>query len=177
MLYDVLLGLLGVDVSSTADTFDPDEQDEGGAFVTELVPQMGAAYLMANQIPMVGLAFADGSHTSAKGQRPFLFGTESAKIAPADKVPMVMISKAHGSVENTPLPFIAFSDQNDLLSWGIPSWYQERGDFINVYIKNSAHFGPVYADAAGAHTKYFKNWKDVWRAIRCGAENGKINPC
>lgn len=205
LLYDTLLGLEGDDVSPRAQTFTPDEQRAAQPFVSQLILHTASVYMMANQLPLLGLAYEEG-HSSSEGPHPLVPLVQAEAMArglpppsrdvAATSAPQIRMQpsvngfaavraqaarRAHVSVPK--LSVVAFSDPNDLLSWSIPKWYQApsdgvppHADFTNVYLQNSAHWFGVVEAPAVAHTGYFVS-DDVWRVIQCGASAGKVNAC
>jgi hypothetical protein len=210
LIYDTLLGLTGKDVTTTAHTFDRSEVKGAEDFAGYLVVETGAAYMMANQLTMLGLAYEDGTHTSDEGPLPYLLQMHDAALAKAlkDAPPLQVLASAvlpvpHVAVKTAalefaakrlqlasdqgetvePLTVVAFSDTNDLLSWGVPKWYQgdDHGvqhavDFTNVFVQTATRWLGLFENPADAHSGYFGSG-DVWRVIQCGASTGKLNPC
>lgn len=87
------------------------------------------------------------------------------------------------NVESSSLKIVAFSDPNDLLSWGIPKWYQQQSDsteagieFTNVYVHNAKRWFGLVEMPGDAHSNYFVS-PDVWRVIQCGADHGHALSC
>ncbi len=80
------------------------------------------------------------------------------------------------------LRVIAFNDTNDLLTWHIPKWYA-IGDtdclaplaLTNVFVRNATPW-LIAESPLPAHNGYFRN-NDVWQAIVCGAEEGRLLEC
>lgn len=74
------------------------------------------------------------------------------------------------------LHVVAFSDTNDLLSWPVPPWYLRERDcgpslkVVNAFVQNDTHW-LAFENPLNAHVDYFSN-DEVWKLIRCGAENG-----
>ncbi len=204
LLYDTLLGLTGVDVTNTAGTFTQDEITDSAPYAEKLLVETASVFMMANQLPMLGLAYEDGTHTSTEGPSTYEAVVEQLSLAEKTRGTPVAggrgptsvfrtsvvalgvrrlqaAEKRHRTVE--PLKVVAFSDPNDLLSWGIPNWYQRAASgsqsglaFTNVYVQNGTHWFGVYESPTDAHDNYFKTL-DVWHVIRCGAANGSIKAC
>jgi hypothetical protein len=195
ILYDTLNGLKGNDVTPTAETFTPDEQVDADSFINQIVIQTNAIYMMANQLPLLGLAYEEGS-SSTDPPRPLIRirssdtggGNLLQKNHPQLSINRFIDLRARIALEkNKPvdkLTVVAFSDPNDLLSWSIPKWYQQLPDgkepfatYTNVYLQNSTHWFGFVENPAAAHTGYFVN-KDVWRVIRCGSgKDGHVKQC
>lgn len=212
MIYDTLLGLTGHDVNQYVHTFEQTEIDAAKDYVDDMAVHTAAFYMMANQLPLLGLAYEDGTQSSTDGPEPYLSVREGSPInqalstMPPGSAPSAQVT---GNVATTAavrpgvtefaarrmksasdkgeqilkLKVVAFSDANDLLSWGIPAWYQvprdgstPEVDFTNVYVQNSSHWFGVFENPAAAHANYFVN-PEVWRVIRCGAKGGVVNSC
>lgn len=204
MLYDTLLALAGTDVTNAAGTFSQDEIANSTPFVEQVLVETRSVYMMANQLPILGLAYEDGTHTSTDPPSSYeqvvekLSLAETARGAPVEggRGPTAVfrtsvvalgvrraqaIQRRHRAFE--PLKIVAFSDPNDLLSWGIPSWYERAASgsqsglvFTNVYVHNGTHWLGLYESPTDAHDNYFTKL-DVWNVIRCGAANGSMKAC
>lgn len=81
LIYDTLLGLTGKDVTNKAGTFDRREIEDAKPYATYLMTETGAAYMMANQLTMLGLAYEDGTHTSSEGPIPYELIMQSKALA------------------------------------------------------------------------------------------------
>jgi hypothetical protein len=206
ILYDTLLGLTGHQVNPLIPVFT--EMDGAGpdakAYVSQMVAGTAAVYMMANQLPMLGLAYDEGTALSTEDSIGYVMGRKPRAYSVRGDAPSVdsprsaakpSIVQSFASLRTksradmnlhgppSPLEIIAFSDPNDLLSWGLPKWYQReatQGDsgvhFTNVYVRNSTHWFGAYEDASSAHVNYFTN-PDVWKVILCGATNGNVRLC
>jgi len=206
LLYDTLVGLEGHDVANGVETFSRQEQTDAQAFLDQLILHTSSIYMMANQLPLLGLAYEEGL-TSSDPPHPMLpmlrreaalqgVATPPAAFAGRSSAPTshpqpsvngfiaLRAQLARDSGQAFPkLTVVAFSDPNDLLSWSIPKWYQDPPDgikpyatFTNVYLQNSTHWLGIAENPATAHTGYFVS-DDVWRVIRCGGSNGHLDAC
>src|SRR5262249_15598788 len=81
LLYDTLLGLTGADVTSTAGTFSQDEITDSTPFAEKPLVETGSVYMMANQLPMLGLAYEDGTHTSTDGPSAYQAVVDKLSLA------------------------------------------------------------------------------------------------
>jgi hypothetical protein len=212
LIYDTLLALNGKDVLPNADTFSTDEMHAASDYAGYLMATTSAFYMMANQLPMLGLAYEDGTHTSENGgigydeirssspllktvpAVPLTPNTASATVSPASLnananiAPVAFGRHRRDAAQKLKMPvdslkIVAFSDSNDLLSWGIPKWYQQKADaddpgvdFTNVYVTNSTHWFGVLEEPSAAHSNYLTS-EDVWRVIHCGADQGHARSC
>jgi hypothetical protein len=214
--YDVLLGLYG-DTTNPNGVFTPAEQQQAKPFISQLMARTPAIYMMANQVPLVGLAYMSITQGSSDPPVPLLAvqqrleGLKQSVTLPAaapalergvaSTAPVsfthtragdpcngivatfsgVRQAEAKRREEKPTLEIIAFSDPNDDLSWGIPSWYMEHRECFpdthvtNVFVGNSTRWVFV-ENPVTAHTDYFKN-PDVWKVMHCGAVDGKLQAC
>lgn len=212
-LYDTLLGLSGDRVNpDDTPIFTNDGPDSEVARSREAACQMigrtSAVYMMANQLSMLGLAFHDAKNTSADGPQPYdvtnvlpvrgcghrTSGTEAIarRVDPtsAESFPIVNVfseirgrARAEEGLPVDPLTIVSFNDTNDLLTWGIPSWYanQRTGRTLpiqvtNVFVANDTRWINLFENPATAHSAYFTN-EDVWAVITCGARKGRVSEC
>jgi hypothetical protein len=181
MLYDVLRNLGGIN-QYYDNPFTNASDSSAAKGVKQLVCQTGAIYMMANQLPLLGLA-AGGTLRDAIADDPL---TESQQ-APANLMQNEPVRPASAttrlecprSPSRPPKPlFVAFMDTNDLLSWGIrPGMDHSSFDFLTVYVNNTRwHWLGLYEDGAVAHSGYFKN-PTVGQLIACGSDKGQMQPC
>jgi hypothetical protein len=155
ILYDLLINLTGHDTEAKLNPFSADELRVATPFVSQMLAQTPAVYLMANQLSLIGLANVDTDARSANGPIPYL--EFNAQNAPIDKYPLSGIDILHGRHRDvlsslaaarteaigkfrpnegrlTPVPnlnIIAFNDTNDLLTWHIPSWYGNANAIVS----------------------------------------------
>jgi hypothetical protein len=149
IIYDVLLGLQGKEECRPQEVFSVEERSQSQRFAEHMMRNTPVIYMMANQLPLLGLANADPYATSREPPYGYAIegnGTPNSPIldlaikdatkAATDfdskinscKNPMRALAnqkkKLMGSAMNAPvLNIVAFSDTNDLLSWAIPEWY------------------------------------------------------
>jgi hypothetical protein len=208
LVYDTLSDLTETDITKNQGTFDYAEMKAAEPFAGYLMAATRSVYMMANQLPMLGLAYEDGSHTSGEDPSPELqvmraaslydlknraahptpdksatTRNENVSVAPVKFGKIRQATAAKLQMTPSTLTVVAFSDTNDLLSWGIPKWYQrkmgpeESGvEFTNVYVANSTHWLGVIEDPAAAHSNYLTSTA-VWNVMHCGANAGKPNTC
>jgi len=195
IVYDTLFGLTGQPLYKGESTFGEDDTAEGKLFLNRLLADTSAVYMMANQLPLVGLAFEDGSSTSDDAPKPTLtqdlqLGSELRANASSESAAVATLSatkslvgiaqirsRALAEFGQAPesLHVVAFSDTNDLLTWGVPKWYDSSAggapfdlQITNVYVQTSFHF-PFIEWPTWAHRQYFDK-KSVWRVIWCGTD-------
>jgi hypothetical protein len=169
MLYDVLRNLGKINGYSDSPFGDADAAafDAFGEFACKI----GAVYMMANQLSLVGLA-GGGTVADAIADDPLTQSEDFARKILSDERAV-----APPRLKCVPKPMIlAFMDTNDLLSWGIrPGMDHSSFDFLTVYVNNSWwHW--LYADAEAAHEDYFKN-AQIGRLIACGSTHGELASC
>jgi hypothetical protein len=137
--------------------FDP------GAFAVEaFAADIMGVYMLANQLPLLCLGDL---------QRPFGLGAEAPATCEWLRQFVEERSKAARD-RDRPLvvPFVAFSDPNDLLSYPIPAGAQGFEDVrlvgVELHVSKWAYFG-LFVDPRRAHEDY---WTDptVVRLIACG---------
>jgi hypothetical protein len=200
LMYDTLLGLTGKDVTTTAHTFDPAEVEDAKAFAGYLMVETGAAYMMANQLTMLGLAYEDGTHTSGEGPAPYLLQMHDAalgntlknmpqlqvSVTAAQAAPQATVKTAalefaakrlqlasgHGEAV-APLTVVAFSDTNDLLSWAVPKWYQGDDDGA----QHAVDFTNVFVQTATRWLGLFENPADAHAGYFTSADVWHVIQC
>jgi len=194
--------------------FTQQESDAAKGFIQHVMAKTPAIYMMANQLPLIGLSYASIYARSDDSPKPYF---ELFSNVPMSDV--VAQGGSNGSGPNTTVPsptptsrgvanacdtalselaverqtadannsigalnIVAFSDPNDLLSWGIPAWYLQEPACVpnlhitNVFVGNTTRWAGIYEDPVLAHRNYFIN-DQVWRVIRCGAQDGKLAMC
>lgn len=206
IVFDTLLELAGFPVrpgSTLGDERSPDRRE----LARGIRDNTSAIYMMANQLPLLGLAFAPPSDRSDSGDTPYfevsqagpglavMLRSQSAPIMVGTGTASSMKCRSNGDSLGcflgmgspgpavTSLEVVAFSDPNDLLTYSLPSSYDKaygskRIRFTNVFVDNSTHWFGQVENPAKAHNDYFL--KDAnWNVIVCGAnENGVLNsPC
>lgn len=204
-LYDVLLGLTGDRVNSQSEVFSPHlEVERSRDIVCRIIGSTAAVYMMANQLPLLGLAYDDGKAVTTDGPQPYdasrdlpvrgcgprtSENLEAARNTSTDTdsfpatISFARVWQRAREVERDyegELTIVAFNDTNDLLTWGIPRWYAEKGRFplsvTNVFVKNGTRWFGAIVNPAAAHSGYFGN-PEVWSVILCGAQDGKLGDC
>jgi hypothetical protein len=90
-------------------------------------------------------------------------------------------SRVIGNVGHRNLHIVSFNDTNDLLTWAVPSWYQNLPEcapnlkIVNAFVQNTQPW-LIFANPLNAHGGYFEN-PYVWDLMRCGAEHGTVASC
>ncbi|MEO6688304.1 MAG: hypothetical protein ABIN56_04255 [Dokdonella sp.] len=199
LTYDTLLALATPTKRDGVKVFEDDA--DRGCFVNHLMARTPIIYMMANQLPFLGLANAPANASPGDSQVPFIAlprVVHPADLADASSKPSADASpalgqeiKAFASLRSDgecghakgALSVVAFSDPNDLLSFGIPSWYVADGGersvavkVTNVYVNNSPRILGLYESVPAAHADYFSN-PDVWKVMKCGAVGGVVRSC
>ena len=159
-------------------------------------------YMMANQLPMLGLANVDPKWDplEVNSQHPFELDRESevkptesaAKATPFEKNILAHDSLARllsdreqyytKKQEVAPtLNLVSFNDTNDLLTWHLPPWYaagslRPRVNVTDIFVENGVRWFGMLENPATAHSGYFSN-RNVARVMMCGVTAGKVNDC
>jgi hypothetical protein len=166
--------------------FDLDERRSANLFVSSMLERTSAIYMMANQLPMLGLARIKSASLVANPVGPL--GDTAGTATQQDISGLAELEKIHHELlkkKKTVIPSIqitAFHDTNDLLTWPLPSWYASSSlegpvNFTNVFVDNARwHWLGVFEHPGDAHSGYFHNHQ-VWCVIGRGALNGSPNPC
>lgn len=154
IIYDTILNLVGYDTPARPNPFSESEWKAAEPFVSRMLANTPAFYMMANQLSLLGLANLPVDARSDEVVRPLVFaGTvpEGGRAVPlrystdvgargSRKQPCsgllaaigevrLRASRAHG-IEDKDAPalqLVAFNDTNDLLTWHIPHWYANGG--------------------------------------------------
>jgi len=146
IIYDTLLGLVG---NGYAKGSLSDMAPNAQPFVEQILANTSVVYMMANQLPLLGLSNVPANMKSSSPAIPFrsvkpLSGlnsedllnnagttnTEGHTLDVADVKCDDMLcafadeSKKAGRQEQ--LDIVAFNDTNDILSWPVPSWYRQN---------------------------------------------------
>lgn len=174
---------------------------EGRQSVEQIIINTRSIYMFANQLPL--LTLADVPPTRKSDESPSVIDLKhytdidaprhlTDSQAPAASTTQeraaphllwfatVKSTLSHPQQpQTTKLDVVAFSDPNDLLSYIIPPWFQQdMGDLqfqiTNVSVQNAFHWLHVIESPTDAHDRYMAN-PDVWKVIRCGAIDGKLN--
>lgn len=207
MLYDTILRLEGAvkQNENSADEyfFGPNYISMAKNYIGPMIRDTSAIYMMANQIPMLGLTRVtsdvteaglrdDWLHQLAQGINPLnveegiTASTPSSKARKYDPLLSVMTSHSgddeSGSQLNV-LHVISVNDSNDLLTWHLPSWYASKDEFAKlrvepkvVFVKNAPSILGIFENPLKAHSGYFENL-DVWKLMFCGAQDGALRSC
>ncbi len=167
---------------------------DAAADAQDIVQRTGGFYMMANQLPMLGLAHIPIS-APINYPQPFLYNPQGAGPIPngrqafaaqADSLVGILRQRKNflQKQEHKPsLVIVSFNDTNDLLTWHIPAWYANAGggktygiQIADVFLKNAPHLLGLAEWPPSAHGGYITNMA-VWRVIYCGAANGHVNSC
>ena len=154
LIYDTILHLLGYSTSAKANPFQKSEWESATPFISNMLINTPAFYMMANQISLLGLANVPTDAHSTEVLWPLdvrELGVDRMNLGernsarPARRIdalqprcPNILTAvgdaRARASAalglkeEDTPeLQMVAFNDTNDLLTWHIPSWYVNPG--------------------------------------------------
>jgi hypothetical protein len=138
--------------------------NQEGQFIEETVARMAAVYLRANQIPLLSLTDA-----SATPSNPF-----EALGAPLRRAAE---GKSNMRDAQEPLPIIAFTDPNDLLSFALhdAKYDTARLRFVDVLVTNAPTYFGKFQSPLDAHTHYKRN-KCVIAAV-VGGSSGLKQAC
>ena len=170
--------------------------------------------MMANQLALLGLANVPSSHDPGQGVFPYRLhfpggpGTlgATATASAGDAAPrrctdaaipewdvLRLLARTRrnwaraSNVAVAQLQIVAFNDTNDLLTWHVPNWYDQRADgcdgdapgarvgVVNVFLTTSPPL-LILENPVAAHDDYFRS-ASVWQAIRCGGTRGRIDAC
>lgn len=190
--YDLILGVRQLAPYLSSDIF-PVKQTRGAQpFFQHLHAQTNAFYMMANQLPLLGLTNVPAAPDG--GQHPYDVGQPLATggaVAPAAKphrwtslidtfndarTAAWRAARRNPKADPPMLYVVAFSDTNDLLTWALPPWYHETDPtrvesmrISNVYVHNAWSWLGIYEHAPDAHSNYFVN-PQVWDVMRCGSD-------
>lgn len=159
-----------------------------------IISKTSVVYMMANQLPMLGLANLDPTVNSGDGPQPYAVDPKRMRSSQAfnsqDGTCATMLGQFSQAKQDTKgtsekLYIVSFNDTNDLLTWHIPPWYTKAGqgtgecesniELRNVFVQNSFRW-LLFESPIAAHTAFFQN-KDVWQAIACGGDKGKLKSC
>jgi len=202
ILYDVLLGLHGVGpqaaVLERSRIARPSSQT-----TQDVMNATPAIYMMANQLVLLGLSnlppdakpdqpplpLIDEHALSIPLPQGFASSPAARPPAPAKESAGLRAFALSTLVQDRTdtLNIVAFSDINDVLSWGIPEQYlkDETGTggtahlrITNVYVRNTPWLPWLLESPVPAHTGYFDN-PGVWRVISRGlcGDNRPLSDC
>lgn len=204
IVYDGLLNLAGIDSPGRPNKFREEEWKKSRPAAVELARNTPAVLMMANQLALLGLANAPILSRDDEAPKPLFvqpglttinagakdlvapaLAPESASVqkckSPLSGFALMKKLVGSGDARDVVLRVVAFNDTNDLLTWHIPRWYSKDEDcdasleLTNVFVRNA--FPWIIAESpTTAHSGYFRN-PDVWQAIVCGAEGGRLLDC
>lgn len=148
----------------------------------QLWSRMRGVFMAANQIPLLSLADEDA--LAPRGLAP-------APLREGQYVPDPLAAllgapepwNLHGKSGRPPLPIVAFSDPNDVLSFSTRPYLaqlppNERYQAVDVLVRNAWSFG-LFANPWTAHTGYLDNpkvLKLLFHGINAGPEALKSGP-
>ena len=188
LIYDTLLGLLDQNGCAGEVAVAAGQEAAASRFAASVIANSPVIYMMANQIPLIGLATIPPQvqPQPVGGGQPA--GTAGAIGQPHEECGglrrFAHVKAAQQNQAGLPakLDIVAFSDTDDVLSWGLPKWYVrelpgtdgQRLDIhaVNVYVQNATRWFGAYENPGTAHVGYFDN-PQVWRVVACGARDGK----
>lgn len=197
LIFDTLLNLRNFKYATERNPFLNwfDSGSTPTVLASHIISKTSAVYMMANQLPLLGLANIDPTVNSAAGPQPYAVDTKRMMAAQsfnggnagtcASWLGQFSQERKEIQGSTSKLYVVAFNDTNDLLTWHIPPWYSTAGqgpgtcdseiDLRNVFVQNGPHWF-IFENPATAHTGYFTK-KDVWQAISCGGKNGNLKDC
>jgi hypothetical protein len=200
IVFDTLLDLDGHPTRETGPIL-KEVGAEGHRSVEQVILNTRSIYMFANQLPLLTLADVpatrnsdaspsvidfkhytdiDASRHPADSQAPAASTTQERSAPHLLWFATVKSTLGHSQPQQVAkLDVVAFSDPNDLLSYIIPPWFeQDMGNLqfqiTNVAVQNAFHWLHLYESPTAAHDQYMVN-SDVWKVIRCGATNGKVD--
>lgn len=201
MLYDTIRSL-------TLETVDDAAQEGRSPFVTDyvddarepiktMVRDTAAIYMMANQIPLLGLTnippeVGIESLQVARGQQespqttplrdPVTYAKSTNSFLQAMDVRKSALDEKIKNPDKQPvLHVVSFNDTNDLLTWHLPPWYASdskglKVEPVVVFVRNDFSLFGVFENPLKAHTGYFEN-PTVWKVMFCGAAGESVSQC
>ena len=194
LIYDTLLGLLDQNTCSGEVDVAAGQEHAASRFAASVIANSPVIYMMANQMPLLGLATIPAQvqpQPVGSGQPAGSVGAIGQPFEPCGGLRRFASAKAAQQAQATAgsaaqLDIVAFSDTDDVLSWGLPKWYvrelPEAGGqkldihAVNVYVQNATRWFGAYENPGKAHVGYFDN-PQVWRVVACGARDGKALSC
>lgn len=195
IVYDMIMGLGSSNEQTTkSNFFNADEQNAARPFIRSLLARTPAIYMMASQLPMIGLGnvserepsndvgpYATEPNLDSGELSRLMNGTNSpGRFNPLDALGRLRDEELRKVPElrRQPLNVIAFHDTDDLLTWHLPSWYSTgtNVEFTNVFLQNGNRWLGLAEDPQTAHNGYFRN-PDAWKVIHCGGRGASLNPC
>lgn len=109
-------------------------------------------YMAANQIPLLDLA------DSAESRSGGLSSLEILRRA-------IETTESRGGIGEDRVQIIAFTDPNDLFSYGLP----DDEDTANVILSNAPTIFGLFSSPWRVHTGYLSN-PEFWRIVMCGSK-------
>ncbi len=199
VVYDTMLELANVRMRPDSQVFSVETISAAKPTITQVLNNKLAIYMMANQLPMLGLSATKPSQSSADDPARLLqiaeFRESDAKTRAPGASSAFSLAGQSSLARSDPLfqlPFVrradaealdivAFNDANDLLSYSLPDWYSGLAgvtniDVTNVYVHNATRWFGIVENPAAAHTKYVNN-PAVWKAIACGVVAESAQHC
>lgn len=202
IVLDVLLDISGVQVRPGVETFDNNERDLAKPTIDHILRNTSSLYLFANQWPLLGLSYTPRTIRSddevihplsvqpatTHSLEAMTLGPENVRAATRTfSTPLDTLATLIQNVPSTPvsppkIDIVAFSDPNDLLSYGIPYRYTSIAgpgvqiDLTNVYVHKAFSWFGLGENPITAHTGYFST-SDVQNIVRCGIKGGQILAC
>jgi len=201
IVYDTMLELSNTRMRPDSEVLKPDVIAAAEPTIKRVMDNATSMYMMANQLPLLGLASAKPTQSSAddpvrlleifessriegvqfdrSGQNSALSRASESTLARSD--PLFKLASLRGPAAK-PLDIVAFNDANDLLSYSVPNWYAGLAGFAtvnvtNVYVRNATRWFWLVENPSAAHTGYMSN-DNAWRTIACGAnERGAVSTC
>lgn len=201
IVYDTLLEMEGRPLRrDAAPVFDHGSTSQQRTSVaSNILAHNAATFMMANQLPLLGLTFVPPGYRSKDRDTPYLriaefslgdllVPREGPVIVPAHPDPLEATAQLNcgpnpiscaalfrPAQSTQPMDVVAFSDTNDLLTYAVPPSYTEdngylRFQFTNVFVHNSTMLLWLFENPGPAHTNYFVN-NTVRKAIVCGGRD------
>jgi len=198
IVYDTLLDLSGTASRGGASAFSHAYRATAHPATDRIVENTKAIYMFANQLPLLGLANVPVTLRSDDGPVPVLEAMvlsdaestnakAAASIDPsrcgANPIACFANLRTHSAGAQAatigPLDIVAFSDPNDLLTYGIPPWYVRDVGTLNLHItnvtmQNATHWLGLFEMPTSAHGNYMLKDSPAWRLVACGARDGSI---
>jgi hypothetical protein len=198
IVYDTMLDLSGTVSRGATTAFSDEYRAKAKPSTDKIVENTKAIYMFANQLPLLGLANVPVTLRSDDGPVPVLEAMAASDVKsdpskiPAPKAPppcgvnpmacfanLRALSAGAQAATSGPLDIVAFSDPNDLLTYGIPPWYvRDVGalelHITNVTLQNARHWLGLVEMPTSAHENYMQKGSPVWPLVHCGARDGSI---
>lgn len=189
LTYDTLLGLLDPKTCSGGVAVAKGQERAASQFAASVIANSPVIYMMANQLPLIGLATIPAlvqpqpGHNGQPAETSGVIGTAADDCGGLRQFALAKGEQASQAGTPTALDIVAFSDTDDVLSWALPKWYVRElpgtgghgaldVHAVNVYVQNATRWFGKYENPGVAHVGYFAN-PQVWKIIACGARSGK----